>query len=300
MLIRTVSVITLCFLIISCTSNNPTIQPSEESINKQENLLKKIYIGQDEKELGTILTLKNYPFFEVVEDGISYRYQNYHNIETNISLGVFFLEGKLVSIISEDDSQDLFSCRTPFKTNGNHWLKHGVRPYSEWIIEKNKLKDDFNYRAYKLITNTKKSKTHQNIEGVATLIAYSPLLVIGSPFILYAWATGEFEEDEKKGVELQSKFKFAQNVTIGTPTEELSIKLGLPTRSDTINGDLALSYYDTDHTFGVRDNKVIWIESPSMFELHSRQLQYGDSFYGNATCANLDKLWHLNASQDDL
>jgi hypothetical protein len=288
MLAKTVTVIALCFLIFSCTSNNPTIRPSEESINKQENLLKKIYIGQDEKEVGAILPLNNYHFFEVVEDGIRYRYQNYHNIETNISLGVFFLEGKLASIISEDESQELFSCRTPFKTNGDHWLKHGVRPYSEWIIEKNKLNDGFNYRAFKLRTDTKKSEAHQNIEGVATLIAYSPFLVIGSPFILYAWATGEFEKDEKKRIEFQSKIEFAQNVSIGTPIEELSIKLGAPTRSDTVNGDLALSYYDVYHTFGVSDNKVIWIESPSMLELYNRQLQYGESFYGNATCENLN------------
>jgi len=39
------------------------------------------------------------------------------------------------------------------------------------------------------------------------------------------------------------------------------------------------------------DNKVIWMEHFSMYELYYRQKEYGDAFYGDEDCGELDSLW---------
>jgi len=285
--------IILSFLTLSCASNNPAIAPTEASIREQEALLKQIYIGQDEQDVVSILSLSARNYFEVLEDKIEYRYLNYWNTDTNISLGVFFVEGKLASVISETDASTLYSCRTPFKTAGKHWLEYGVKPYSDWIIEKNVLDASFDYRMYKSRANASKSITGRNIENATTLIAYSPFIVIGSPFILHAWASGEFEEDEKKRLEVREKIALAKAMPLNTHQDELTSTFGFPIKTGTINSHLALAYEDIYHTFGTSRSKVIWKESPSMLEMMgSPGLKYGNSHANSVSCESLDQLWH--------
>jgi hypothetical protein len=284
--------ILLSVLTLSCASNNAPIVPTEASISEQEALLKQIYIGQDEQDVVSILSLSASNYFEVLEDNIEYRYLNYWNTDTNVALGVFFIGGKLASVISETDAGTLYSCRTPFKTAGKHWLEYGVKAYSDWIIEKNALDGSFDYRIHNSRAYSSKSTTARSIENATTLIAYSPFIVIGSPFILHAWASGKFEEDEKKRLEVLEKIALAKAMPLNTHLDELTTTFGFPIKTGTINSHLALAYEDIYHTFGTSNSKVIWKESPSMLEMMgSAALKYGNSHANSVHCESLEPLW---------
>ena len=281
----------VAILTTSCSSTNKIIYPSVDAIDKQEATLRQIYIGQSIKELSSIIPLQSYHHFEVLEDKNSYLYLNYNNYETNNSYGLYFMNGKLISVISEKDSVTLFACRTMFKTNGEHWLNYGVQPYSNWLIERNTLNKDFNYRAHKP-SRSSKSKSHQTAEGIATLVAYSPLLVIGSPFIIYSWASGGMEEDETKQQKKITQRELAASITLGTKYQTITDSLGYPNRTDTVNHNLSLSYFELYYTYGINDGDiVIWKESTSMHELFQRQRKLGDILYGDEECGSLDELW---------
>jgi hypothetical protein len=140
--------------------------------------------------------------------------------------------------------------------------------------------------------DSSKSTTARSIENATTLIAYSPFIVIGSPFILHAWASGEFEEDEKKRLEVLEKIDLAKAMPLNTHLDELTTTFGFPIKTGTINSHLALAYEDIYHTFGTSNSKVIWKESPSMLEMMgSAALKYGNSNANSVHCESLEQLW---------
>lgn len=280
-------------LISSCSSRREVIiTPSEEDLSKQQKLLSSIYIGQRQSEVLDKIYFSKFNSFEVNQPEINVLYQEYTNFETNITFGFFFKNKKLAAILSEDDSRTLFACRTPFKTHGEHWLAYGVQPYSNWILARNAFDEDFEYRAHKTRTEIQRSDADVAAENTTTLIAYSPLLIIGAPFIAHAAITGKLADEEKRRDENKKKIEFSKTVQIGSSEDEIKDKLGIANRHDTINNNMVLTYFTPSFSYAIDDDgKVVWKEHYSMLELYHRLEKYGDRFYGEQNCGELESFW---------
>lgn len=286
----TLSVLFFCLVLTACSSK-PITTPSQEDIDLQEKNLRQIHLGMSFKDASNIIELTNSNGFEVLENNVTYSLSMYSNRNTNISFSLFFVNDKLVSIMSSDHASTLFSCRTPFNTQGKHWLSFGITPYADWIIQRNILNSTFNYRAHVLQTHVPKSKTNETLETAGYLAAYSPFIVIASPLFLKSWLTGEYKEDEAKREKHGIRARYASHVTLGTPKDDLLKNLGPPTKTEVVNGNMVFYYDDISSTFGLQNDKVVWQEDVSMPELYARLQKYLPDYFNNVDCGSLKQFW---------
>ncbi len=284
------SVLLFCALLAGCSSK-PITTPTPEHIDIQEEALRQIHLGMSFKDASSIIEMSTWNGFEVLENNITYKLSMYSNHDTNISFSLFFVNDKLVSIISSDHASNLFRCRTPFNTEGKHWLSFGITPYADWIIQRNILNSTFNYRAHEVQTYVPKSKTHETLETAGYIAVYSPAIVIGAPFILQSWLSGELTEDEAKQEKKRLKTEFVSRAKLGTSKDDLIKNLGNPTKTEMVNGNLVFYYDDLTHTFGLQNDHVVWQENVSMPELYARLRDHLKDTFSQADCGNLRQLW---------
>lgn len=288
---KTIRTLLICLFISSC-STTKLVYPSKEIIDRQEESLRKLYIGQSFQDVSRIIELHNNNHFEVLETADHHLYFNYNNYETKLLVGVYFVNGKLASILSQENSVTLFACRTMFKTTGRHWLSKGMKPYSDWITSRNALNNNFNYRENHP-SRAPKSKLEKTAGDIAMFVGYSPVLIASSPFVLFSWNSGDMAEDKKKAKQVNSKIELASSIPLGTDYDSVIRALGKPSKESKINNTLIIYYDDLRYTFGVNEsNVVIWKEPISMLELFERQQRFGGKVYGKYNCGELDSLWN--------
>jgi len=285
--------ISLSFVLIGCGSAYYEVKdiPTTHSIDEQENIIKKIYINQSKQEIKTLIKNLGLNSFSVKENGKTYSYYRRTNSKTNVNFGILFVNNKLKAVILDDDTNDLFSCRTPFKTNNIHWLSYGIKPYIKWIETKDHLKKGINPR----VNNTVIRKRKKKIVSFFEAIGYAPLLVAGA--IVYtpvAIAESVTESNSDKNNQYIDKYELSKKIKLGMTENNIISKLGAPDQIDMVSGAKVLTYKSLSISYAVKNNEVIWKERLSMIELFSRQKKYGHSVYGNTDCGIVDDHWKAN------
>lgn len=280
----------------SCSQTLVEKYPSEAVISAQESTLKKLHQGQDKAE---VLSLLQYPvtnFFEVNEGGKYFSYVAVINPSTRASFGFLYEDEKLQFLIVDGDVQDFFACRSMFKTNGEHWLSFGVAPYREWLKDHDRLDGGFNYRLAKPQV-AGQSKLASGIETASTAIVYAPILLMVSPFIAKDYISGKYQEDaeKRKSKRELSKERAARvgGVIPGVSESQMIAELGPASYIIEVDGAQVFVYNDFSSSFAVKNNVIVWREHISMFELHARQIKYGNgkAFYSDVSCGKLDAVW---------
>lgn len=285
-------VISLSFLLAACSSTFQVEDiPTEQEISAQEDILNKLYLGQPKEDVLKLMTYPSFHSFDVMEGENYYSYISKNNFDTNVGFGLYFERGMLEALILDDDVNDLFSCRTLFRTNSKHWLSHGIKPYQTWIKSKDHLATGLYYRTNHSKMVTKQKTADKVIGNTLSLIVYSPFIVAAAPFIIHDEMSGKTKDKQ----ELHAvRLALANGISIGETEEYILTKLGPPEQVDHVANTKVLTYYGPSYSYGIKDGVVTWIEHYSMFELHSRQRDYGNAFYGNTECGSLDDHWQAN------
>jgi len=286
MRMKVIVLILLSSVITSCANRyqEVIITPTEEELAAQEKVLRSFFLGQDKQEVLKLTTLLNHHFFEVMENHHTYSFSTIYNAKTNMTFGLYFEDDKLVSFLSDDDSNRLFSCRTMFNTNGYHWLAFGIAPYSYWITSRDQLKGGMDYRAFNTRIHREQSDLAHAFETAINLIGYSPFIILASPMMLY-----EALSDEKDKNKDRDNTAILPTMKIGDSESYLLNKLGPPDVINRVNGSKVFTYNSQSYSFGLNGGQVVWRESYSMFELYNRQKEYGT--YGDEDCGTLGEFW---------
>jgi hypothetical protein len=262
--------------------------PVEQFVSAQERIIKQLYLGQSKEDVLKLITYPRIHTFDVVEGANYYSYIEVINVDTNVNFGLYFKDYTLQSVMLDDDVHDLFSCRTLFKTNSKHWLSKGIKPYHEWIKSKDQLNKGLNYRINHSRITTRQTPANRVITDALTLIVYSPALIIAAPFVIHDEMTGNIENEQKA---ITTHNELAKTIQLGEIEEHILTTLGQPEQTDSVANAKVLTYYRPSYSYGIKDGAVVWIEHFSMFELYTRQFDYGDIFYGKTDCGSLDEYW---------
>lgn len=262
--------------------------PAEQFISAQERILKQLYLGKSKEDVLKLITYPRMHTFDVVEGANYYSYIEVLNVDTNVNFGLYFKDDTLQSVMLDDDVRDLFSCRTLFKTDNKHWLSKGIKPYHEWIKSKDQLNKGLNYRIHHSRTTASQTPANTVIANTLTLIMYSPALLIAAPFMIHDEMTGKTEDEQKT---ITTRYELASSIQLGETEAQILATLGQPEQTDSVRDANVLTYYGPSYSYGIKDGAVVWIEHFSMFELYTRQFNYGHSFYGNTDCGSLDEFW---------
>lgn len=278
-------------------------QPTSKNILAQEDKLKKIHLGQDMGEVLSIMNYEKLNYFNIKENNESFIFTEALNPKTNVRFGLFFKNKELTSLILDQDAISLFACRTRFKTNNNYWMKNGVTPYAKWIIARNKLTQEFNKKIANPTIESDRHKALETIEGAATLLIYSPFILIATPFWLADKITGESTSLENKyDKELKKehliRIERAKEISIGNNEKSIISKIGPPTNINYVNDIKVLTYSKLSTSYGIKNDALVLIESPSTFDLYTMPNETGDSLYGKEQCGELDNLWIDNQPSD--
>lgn len=282
----------LVYLLTACSSTYQAKDiPSDEAITTQEGALKKIFKGQPKNDVLKLMSYSISHSFDVIEGEDSYSYKELQNFDTNVAFGLYFENEELEAVILDDDVNDLFSCRTLFKTNRKHWLSHGIEPYQNWIRSKDHLTRGLDYRINHPQIVTKQKVSDKIIENTLSAIVYAPFLVAAAPFVIHDEITGQ---TDKKRTLFSERLDLAKAVAIRTTEEDILAKLGQPDQIDYVAKTKVLTYYGPSYSYGIENGVVLWKEQFSMFELYNRQFDYGSTFYGKTDCGSLDTYWEAN------
>ena len=285
----------LMITVPSCTSKIEMVSPTQKVLDSQETKFKQLYLGQSFSDVQFILQNKLFLKFEVQDSNINYSYYYFSNHDTKTSLYLYFIDKKLTSVLIESQASALWACKTPFRTNNNHWLSKGIKRYSDWIISNNSLNSTFDYRAHKL-SQAPKNKTLSIIEHTFHFAVWSPLIVIGSPFILYDWLSGNRAKEQAETAEQRQLAKAATTVKIGDEYKYVTKLLKQPDLLSVSHRIKKAEYENLYYSFGFdMDDKVTWIESTSFAKLKKIQFEVAESIYADYNCVGLEEQW-LNYS----
>ncbi|GGQ06381.1 hypothetical protein [Shewanella litoralis] len=283
-MLRIVMIITV--LLTGCSAQQSIEHiPAEQFVSAQERILKQLYLGKSKQDVLKLITYPRIHTFDVIEGASIYSYIEAINVDTNVNIGLYFKDDTLQSVMLDDDVSDLLSCRTLFKTNGKHWLSAGITPYHDWIKSKDQLITGLNFRINHPKKTTEKTPAHTAIANTLTLIMYSPALLVAAPFMIHDEVTGKTEDEQKT---ITTRYELASTIQLGETEEHILGQLGQPEQTHYVIDANVLTYNGPSYSYGIKDGIVVWIEHFSMFELYTRQFDYGDVLYGKTDCGSLD------------
>ncbi|WP_445772648.1 hypothetical protein [Shewanella sp.] len=286
-MLRMVMMITV--LLTGCSTQQPIEHiPAEQYVSAQEHILKKLFLGKSKQDVLKLITYPRINAFDVIENQSTYSYIEAINVDTNVNIGLYFKDDTLQSVMLDDDVRDLFSCRTLFKTKRKHWLSAGITPYHDWIKSKDQLSKGLNFRVNHPKATTDKTPANTVIANTLTLIVYSPALLVAAPFMIHDEMTGKNENEQKT---ITNRYELASTIQLGDTETQILAVLGQPEQTHSVIDTNVLTYNRPSYSYGIKDGVVVWIEHFSMFELYTRQFDYGDILYGKTDCGSLDEFW---------
>lgn len=277
----------------SCASYRTVTEfASKKEIYEQVILFNNLYIEQPIAMVSARLRegQKIISSFDVKEKDKIYRFMMVHNTQTNVFFGLYFEDDLLKSLILDQDAIELYACRSPVKTRGKHWLYFGMKPYRQWIRDRNKLGKDFDKRIHKPRT----SKVPTTSSEIFTGVIFAPLIILATPFYVADKATGGSERLDNQNEAVKLKAKNAAEIPLGYTEEELLNRLGKPySREITSNSKILKFYFRYSYVYGLRNGKVAWKETGPSFISYENSLTTDDvkSWYKQINCGSLENAW---------
>ncbi len=291
MRIKNILLVLSCGFLISCGTTKPyyvEVTPSEAVISEQADMLKQIHIGQSKKELFENLTLPVTHSFDITESGKKYSFREVKNKKTNITLGLYFEDDILISLIEGQDSKKLSSCRAIFKTDNAYWSKYGMHAYSDWMKTRNVLSEDFNYRTFQPTREKKFGVIGGALDTLAAgveLLIYTPGIILSAPSLIFTSDEEAFRE--KKREKLMNN---AHLIKLNDTESFLRETLGSADEGEYFNGIRILTYYPS-YYYGIQNDLVVWKEYSSIVRRHRNVKKYGMKAASEKGCKEFDTYW---------
>jgi hypothetical protein len=289
--IKNIFLVLSCGLLISCSTTKPyyvEVPPSEAVISEQADMLKKIHIGQSKKDLYENLMLPMTHSFDISENGKTYSFREVKNKKTNITLGLYFEDDLLISVIEGEDSKKLASCRAIFKTDNEYWSKYGMHAYSDWMKTRNVLSEDFNYRTFQPTREKRFGMVGGALEGLVMgleLLIYTPGIIISAPSLMFTSDEEAFRE--KKREKLMTNVHL---IKLNDTESFLRETLGSADEGEYFNGVRILTYYPS-YYYGIQNDVVVWKENSSIVRRHRNVKKYGMKTSIEKGCEEFDTYW---------
>ncbi len=286
---RSIQLVLIVALSLGCST-------SKSSFQKQANFIDDIHSGQDIGEFYRSIGHIVENSFEVLEDGKIYQYMQTRHPNTGVLIGLYFEGNRLAGKIVRDDVTTFHIYRAS-KPDDDHWLAGSFSKYRFWIMERNKLRGtplDYSQsgdeqRKSEIVKwkmqRTKKRPviSHDTAEEVAHMIWLAPLTLIAAPFMALDKIKNVQKRDEQKE---RNQYEILNSLHLGMPEESLVNLMGQIGRRIHIKRTGIYTYlvptysslfkYRPSFSFGVKNGKVIWMESCSMLT-GSKAPRYNDS-----------------------
>jgi hypothetical protein len=291
MRIKNIFLVLSCGLLISCGTTKPyyvEVPPSETDISEQADMLKNIHIGQSKKDLYENLTLPMNHSFDISENGKKYSFIEVKNKKTNITLGLYFEDDLLISVIEGEDSKNLSSCRALFKTDNEYWSKYGMHAHSDWMKTRNVLSEGFNYRTFQPTREKRFGIVGGALEGLVMaleLLIYTPGIIISAPSLIFKSDTEAFREKRKE--KLMSNTRL---IKLNDSKDFLREKLGSADEGEYFNSVKILTYYPS-YYYGIQNDVVVWKEYSSILRGHRNVKKFGIKAASEKGCEEFDSYW---------
>lgn len=280
---------TLSIFIVACASyDKREVAAPTNAIQHQVNVLSTWSEGTEIEEIRKNTDWYESWRFELIEKNLHLGLFNVENPETRATFGMYFENGKLVSLLSNNDADFLLDCLTPFNRNGEHWVSDGLLRYKPWVAKHSIIGNKKALAAsgvfYEYAENTKFDATLRSIDNAAgqilTAVVYAPFILPALPFML-----GNVDSAELQQSHIEKLHAFFGTIKIG---QNKPILHDFPPDSIFyINGITIYQYNTGSFAFGLRANKVVMIEDPAVLELYERQKNYGKKFYSRNNCQDL-------------
>ena len=234
---------------------------TEAVVDRQEQWLNALQPNQAPAQvLKPVISYQQYSF-ELLANNIIYQYVQGQYPATNLLFGVYFEDGKLISLVLDQDVTDFDRCRPTDRHGKQYWLlSQDMEAVSAWFRLRDQLGSDLNRR------DRHPAASHDNSMSAADMFeaaTYLPIIAIALPIYAADQIAGGLQSESKMAEEAKYYVETASRIELKTTEDELLRLMGVPDYKYQAAQVEVWSYNLPAMAFGLVDKVIMWKEALS-------------------------------------